>query len=107
MAVKGKQEKRVRRHLRVRKKVLGTPERPRLCVFRSLNHIYAQVVDDNAKVTLAHASSTEPALKETQKSGGNIAAAQAVGSWSPPRRRWRKASKRLYLTRAAICTTEE
>lgn len=79
MAVKGKQEKRVRRHLRVRKKVLGTPERPRLCVFRSLNHIYAQVVDDNAKVTLAHASSTEPALKETQKSGGNIAAAQAVG----------------------------
>ncbi|HHW26184.1 MAG TPA: 50S ribosomal protein L18 [Firmicutes bacterium] len=79
MAVKGKEEKRVRRHLRVRKKVVGTPERPRLCVFRSLNHIYAQVVDDTARVTLAFASSNEPAFRETHKSGGNIAAAQAVG----------------------------
>jgi large subunit ribosomal protein L18 len=79
MAVKGKGQKRVRRHLRVRKKVTGTPERPRLCVFRSLNHIYAQVVDDNAHATLAQASSTDPSLKASQKSGGNTAAAQAVG----------------------------
>lgn len=64
-------------HSRIRKKVSGTPERPRLAVFRSLNHIYAQVIDDTNGKTLAAASTTEKDLKGT--SGGTIAAAQTVG----------------------------
>ncbi len=64
-------------HSRIRKKVSGTPERPRLAVFRSLNHIYAQVIDDTNGKTLAAASTTEKDLKG--KSGGTIAAAQTIG----------------------------
>lgn len=64
-------------HTRIRKKVSGTAERPRLAVFRSLNHIYAQVIDDVNGKTLAAASTTEKDLKG--KSGGTIAAAQTVG----------------------------
>ncbi len=79
MAIKGTKEKRDRRHLRVRKKIAGTQVRPRLCVFRSLNHIYAQVIDDDAQVTLASASTSEPSLKGALKSGGNVEAAKAVG----------------------------
>ena len=65
------------RHARVRGKISGTPERPRLCVFRSENNIYAQVIDDVAGVTLASASSVE---KGFEGSGGNVAAAKTVGS---------------------------
>lgn len=64
---------RIRRHIRVRAKVEGRPERPRLCVFRSLNHIYAQVIDDYAGKTLAAASSAK------LKQGGNLDAAKKVG----------------------------
>ena len=64
-------------HTRIRKKVSGTAERPRLAVFRSLNHIYAQVIDDVSGVTLAAASTTEKDLKG--KTGGNVEAAQTVG----------------------------
>ena len=64
-------------HTRIRKKVSGTAERPRLAVFRSLNHIYAQVIDDVNGKTLASASTTEKDLKG--KTGGNIEAAQKVG----------------------------
>ncbi len=64
-------------HTRIRKKVSGTAERPRLAVFRSLNHIYVQVIDDVSGVTLAAASTTEKDLKG--KTGGNIEAAQTVG----------------------------
>lgn len=64
-------------HTRIRKKVSGTAERPRLAVFRSLNHIYAQVIDDVSGVTLAAASTTEKDLKG--RTGGNIEAAQTVG----------------------------
>ena len=74
-----KQELRRRRHARVRRKVVGTPARPRLAVFRSLNHIYAQVIDDTSGHTLAAASTLDPSLRGEQKSGGNIEAAQAVG----------------------------
>lgn len=66
--VKTPREARIRRHYRVRKKVYGTPERPRLAVFRSLNHIYAQVIDDTRGHTLAAASDLEPALR-TQRDG--------------------------------------
>ena len=64
-------------HTRIRKKVSGTAERPRLAVFRSLNHIYAQVIDDVSGKTLAAASTTEKDLKG--KTGGNIEAASKVG----------------------------
>ncbi len=68
-----------RRHRRVRKDVNGSAERPRLAVFRSLQHIYAQVIDDNEQHTLVAASSLEPELKSKLKTGGNIAAAVEVG----------------------------
>ena len=71
-----KNETRQKRHLRVRNRVAGTAERPRLNVFRSLKHIYAQVIDDEKGVTLAAASSVE---KDFNGAGGNIAAAKAVG----------------------------
>jgi large subunit ribosomal protein L18 len=74
-----RQELRQRRHLRVRKKVAGTPERPRLAVFRSLHHIYAQVIDDTQGRTLAAASTLDAGLKADVKYGGNIEAAKAVG----------------------------
>ena len=64
-------------HSRIRKKVSGTAERPRLAVFRSLNHIYAQVIDDKTGTTLATASTTEKALAGT--TGGDIAAAVTIG----------------------------
>ena len=73
-----KLELRRRRHKRVRRRVEGTAERPRLAVFRSNKHITAQLIDDLAGRTLASASSVEPSLRET--SGVNIAAATAVGS---------------------------
>jgi large subunit ribosomal protein L18 len=65
-------------HSRIRKKVRGTAERPRLAVFRSLNHIYAQVIDDDNGKTIATASTTEKDLAGT--TGGNIDAAKRVGA---------------------------
>ncbi|HZD59951.1 MAG TPA: 50S ribosomal protein L18 [Anaerolineae bacterium] len=70
---------RLRRHRRVRKKVFGMPGRPRLSVFRSTNHIYAQVVDDTRGITLVSASTLDPELKSELKTGGNIEAARKVG----------------------------
>ncbi len=64
-------------HSRIRKKVRGSADRPRLAVFRSLNHIYAQVIDDNSGKTLATASTTEKGLG--LKTGGNVESAKAVG----------------------------
>jgi large subunit ribosomal protein L18 len=68
-----------RRHRRVRKDVNGSAERPRLAVFRSHQHIYAQVIDDTEQHTLVAASSLEPELKSKLATGGNIAAAVEVG----------------------------
>jgi large subunit ribosomal protein L18 len=68
-----------RRHRRVRKDVKGSTERPRLAVFRSLQHIYAQVIDDTEQHTLVAASSLEPELKSKLSTGGNIDAATEVG----------------------------
>ena len=64
-------------HKRIREKIEGTAERPRLAVFRSLNHIYAQVIDDTKGSTIAAASSAEPSLRG--RSGGNVAAAKEIG----------------------------
>jgi large subunit ribosomal protein L18 len=68
---------RRRRHLRIRKKVSGTGARPRLCVFRSIHHIYAQVIDDSKGVTLAAASTLDAALREG--TGPKADRARAVG----------------------------
>ena len=70
---------RQRRHTRVRKHVSGTPERPRLNVFRSSTHIYAQVIDDLKGETLASASSLEKSMRDGGNTGANIDAAKAVG----------------------------
>ena len=77
MAQKSRADIRQGVHSRIRKKVSGTAERPRLAVFRSLNHIYAQVIDDKTGNTLATASTTEKALG--LKTGGNLDAAKTVG----------------------------
>jgi large subunit ribosomal protein L18 len=76
---KHKNEARQKRHLRVRKIVSGTGEKPRLCVFRSLKHIYAQVIRDDTGETLAAASSVDAEIRQQHKHGGNIQAAEAVG----------------------------
>ncbi|GIM46134.1 50S ribosomal protein L18 [Collibacillus ludicampi] len=70
---------RKRRHLRVRKKLFGTPTRPRLNVFRSSKHIYAQLIDDTKGVTLVSASTVDPELKDKVEYGGNVEAAAKVG----------------------------
>jgi large subunit ribosomal protein L18 len=76
---KEKKRKRVRRHTRVRKAISGTSEVPRLSVFRSLNNIYCQLIDDQKAHTLATASTLDKDLRETLPKRGNKAAAQAAG----------------------------
>jgi large subunit ribosomal protein L18 len=75
MARDSKNDIRLRIHQRIRRRVKGTPERPRLAVFRSVKHIYAQVIDDHEGKTLVAASSNE----KNAANGGNLAGAKAVG----------------------------
>lgn len=75
-----KNKSRKKRHLRVRKKLTGTTIRPRLNVFRSSKHIYAQLIDDQQGVTIAAASSLDKEINEDISNGGNIEAAQKVGA---------------------------
>ena len=70
---------RKRKHVRVRKKISGTSECPRLCVYRSNAHIYAQIIDDEAQTTLASASTLDKEIKGSVSVGSNIEAAKAVG----------------------------
>jgi len=77
--VSKRERSRVRRHHRVRLRVFGTAQRPRLNVFRSNTHIYAQVIDDTTGRTLISASSLDKELKGKVKNGGNVTAAAAVG----------------------------
>nr|AKE98899.1 50S ribosomal protein L6 [Bangia fuscopurpurea] len=70
---------RIHKHRRVRKKVHGTPDKPRLCVFRSNKHIYAQVIDDTKGVTLVAASSVNLSTQASITSGCNCDASRAVG----------------------------
>ena len=82
MKIKTTHDRRRRIQLRQRKRISGSTERPRLSVFRSVTHIYAQVIDDLSGKTLASASSVEPAVKGTFAkgvSGGNLKGAEAVG----------------------------
>ena len=82
MKIQTKNDRRRRIQLRQRKRIAGTSERPRLTVFRSVSHIYAQVIDDLSGKTLASASSVEPAVKggfDKGVSGGNIKGAETIG----------------------------
>ncbi|MNJ59852.1 50S ribosomal protein L18 [compost metagenome] len=74
-----KNKARLKRHLRVRKKIEGTANRPRLNVYRSAKHIYAQLIDDVAGVTLASASTVDKELSESISNGSNVEAARKVG----------------------------
>jgi len=83
MIIKTKKEKKERIRLRQRKRISGTPERPRLAVFRSEAHIYTQVIDDTVGKTIAAASSVEPSLKSAfsgKVRGSNLEGAKAVGA---------------------------
>ena len=82
MKIKTKEDRRHRIQLRQRKRIAGTGERPRLTVFRSMSHIYAQVVDDQKGATIVAASSVEPSIKgafEKDVSGANLKGAEAIG----------------------------
>lgn len=74
-----KNKARLKRHLRVRKKITGTVERPRLNIFRSSKHIYAQLIDDVAGVTIVSASTLDKELRDEITNGGNVESARKVG----------------------------
>ena len=90
-----KNQKRGHIHDRIRKKMQGTAERPRLNVYRSLNHIYVQVIDDLHGKTLVSASSAE-GKKEERRTGGNVAAAKAVGKIIAERAKAKGVSKVVF-----------
>jgi large subunit ribosomal protein L18 len=82
MRIKTKEDRRQRIKFRLRKRTTGSSERPRLTVFRSVTHMYVQVVDDSNGKTIASASTVEPSLQGTMKEdakGGNIAGAKVIG----------------------------
>jgi large subunit ribosomal protein L18 len=90
-----KNEKRGHVHDRIRKKMQGTAERPRLNVYRSLNHIYVQVIDDLHGKTLVSASTAE-GKKEDRRTGGNVASAKAVGKTIAERARAKGVTKVVF-----------
>ncbi len=94
MANSSKNDVRKRIHTRIRRRVLGTIERPRLAVFRSLNHIYAQVIDDRKGATLVAASSLEK--KAGVAVGGNLAGAKAIGKLVAERAKEKGISKVVF-----------
>jgi large subunit ribosomal protein L18 len=94
MSIREKRQARLRRHTRVRKRVNGTPERPRLSVFRSSRHIYAQVIDDVAGRTIAAASTLEPDQIEGNR--GNVGAARYVGGVLATRARERGVTRVVF-----------
>jgi large subunit ribosomal protein L18 len=93
MAKSSKNQVRLRIHTRIRSRVRGSGERPRLAVFRSLNHIYAQVIDDHRGHTLAAASSAE---KTAGGNGGNVAGAKQVGKLVAERAKEKGISKVVF-----------
>jgi large subunit ribosomal protein L18 len=93
---KTKQIQQLRRRRHVRSKIVGTTARPRLTVFRSSKHIYAQLIDDLQGLTLVAASSAEEALRSSVKYGGNVKAAQEVG------KRLAEAAKGKGISKAAF-----
>ena len=104
MKIKTKADRRRRIQLRIRKRVHGTGERPRLSVFRSVEHIYAQAIDDMTGQTVASASSVEPALKGALAAGakgGNLHGAKAIGK-SIAERLQAKGIKRVVFDRSGF-----
>jgi large subunit ribosomal protein L18 len=93
---KAKRKRQLRRRMHVRSKIVGTAERPRLTVFRSAKHIYAQLIDDLKGVTLAAASSNSPATRTELPYGGNVKAAAAIG------KKLAEAAKSKGITKAAF-----
>ena len=101
MQIKTKEDRRDRIKYRLRKRIRGSEQRPRLTVYRSVSHIYVQVVDDMTGRTIASASSVEPSIKGTfakQARGGNVAGAQAVGK-TIAQRLMEKGVKRIVFDR--------
>ena len=94
---KSRTEVRVKKHKRVRNHLAGTAERPRLAVFRSNNHMYAQIIDDTVGNTLCAASTMDKDVKAACEKTNNVDAAAQVVQQSL-RRHWKKASQLLYLT---------
>src|SRR5690242_6208497 len=90
-----KDETRRRIHQRMRQRLSGSAERPRLNVYRSLNHIYAQVIDDSTGATLAHASTVQ-GKKGSRKTGGNVASAKEVGKTIAERARQKGIKKVVF-----------
>jgi len=88
-----KKETRTRIHKRIRRRLAGTSERPRLAVFRSVAHIYVQVIDDSKGVTLVSASSVD---KGGKTNGGNVAAAKAIGQLVAERAREKGVAKVVF-----------
>ena len=101
---KDKNADRVQRHARVRKKITGTAEMPRFNVYRSLNHIYVQVIDDVKGVTLVSASTMEKAVKEQIKDMTKTGGRQGGRRGQRRKRRWQPASKRSCSTGAVTST---
>ena len=104
MKINTKADRRERIHLRQRKRIMGTKERPRLSVFRSVAHIYAQVIDDLSGQTLAAAASTDPKLKGAfakDVRGGNLKGAEAIGK-AIAERSIEKGIKRVVFDRAGF-----
>ncbi len=93
---KRKHRRQLRRRQHVRQKIVGTKERPRLTVFRSSKHIYAQLIDDLSGVTLAAASTAAPELRKSLPYGGNVKAAITVGN------KLAEAAKSKGITKAAF-----
>jgi large subunit ribosomal protein L18 len=104
MKINTKADRRERIHLRQRKRIMGTKERPRLSVFRSVAHIYAQVIDDLSGQTLAAAASTDPKLKGAfakDVRGGNLKGAEAIGK-AIAERSMEKGIKRVVFDRGGF-----
>ena len=104
MRIKTKADRRERIHLRQRKRILGTSERPRLSVFRSVGHVYAQVIDDLTGTTLVAAASTDPTLKAAfakDVRGGNLKGAEAIGK-AIAERSMEKGIKRVVFDRGGF-----
>ena len=98
---KSRQEVRVKKHRRMRNRLSGTAARPRLSVFRSNNHMYAQIIDDTAGVTLASACTLEKEVKAELEKTNNVDAAAYLGS---VKERLKRVLQQLSLTEAVIYT---
>jgi len=99
IAKTSKDQTRQKVHTRIRKKILGTPERPRLNIYRSVNHIYAQVIDDAKGVTLVSATSVEKGKGvkgDKRPTGGNVSSAKEVGKLIAERAKQKGISKVVF-----------